>query len=99
MPDGSLKVFEPGDKLEGLDRDLVARFLERGTAATYDVTKSTGDQVQEALDEQEGLKAKIAELESKLAAATKAQEGPPQESLDAAEKLKAQAAKSTTAKS
>jgi len=71
--DGKIKVFHAGDKLEGLSQERIAHLLEIGAASNYDRTKSTGEQVQDALVETDELRAKVAELEAQLAAASKEQ--------------------------
>lgn len=73
MQDGAPKIYQPGDRLDDLDKERIAHLLEIGAAANYDRTKSTGAQVQDAIAESDQLKNKVAELEAKLAEATKAQ--------------------------
>jgi hypothetical protein len=75
-PDGSVRYYQPGERIDDLPADRVAHLLETGAAASYDRTKSTGEQVQDAVKESEALKAKVADLEAKLAEATKAQSSP-----------------------
>lgn len=70
---GEVEEFAPGDKLEGFSKEEIAHFLERGSAATYDVTKSQAEQAQADQDENAKLREKVADLEAKLAEATKAQ--------------------------
>lgn len=70
---GAVKYYQPGEKLDGLSAERIAHLLEIGAAANYDRTKSTGEQVQDAIAESDKLKAQVAELELKLAEATKAQ--------------------------
>jgi hypothetical protein len=72
-PDGSVKYYQPGERIDDLPAERVAHLLETGAAANYDRTKSTGEQVQDAVKESEALKAKVADLEAKLAEATKSQ--------------------------
>lgn len=72
-PDGAPKFYQPGDKLDDLNKERVAHLLEIGAAANYDRTKSTGEQVQDAIAESDQLKAKVAQLEAQLSEATKAQ--------------------------
>ena len=71
--DGTVKIYRAGDKLDDLSKERVTHLLEIGAASNYDRTKSTGEQVQDAVAESDQLKAKVAELEEKLAAASKAQ--------------------------
>jgi cell division septum initiation protein DivIVA len=93
--DNNVVVYEPGDKLEGMSKERVAHLLEIGAASTYDVTKTQGEQAQEAMEENDELRAKIADLEAQLAAKTAAQSSPPPEDAEAAAKLRAQAEKSS----
>lgn len=73
LTEDGVKVYHAGDKLDALPKERVAHLLEIGAAANYDRTKSTGEQVQDALQESEQLKAKVADLEAKLAEASKSQ--------------------------
>lgn len=92
-PDGSVKMYRPGDKLDDLPKERIAHLLEIGAASNYDRTKSTGEQVQDALAEGDQLRNKIADLEAKLAEATKAQT-----EASKSEDSKASDSKSTTTK-
>lgn len=71
LTDNGVKIYQPGEKLEGLSKDRVEHLLKVGAAATYDRTKSTGDQVDEAVAEQDTLRKRIAELEAQLAEKSK----------------------------
>jgi hypothetical protein len=68
-----VKVFQPGDALVGLPRDLVAKLLKRGAAASYNRTKSQTEQAEEAQEREQKLLAKIEDLETQLAAKSQAQ--------------------------
>jgi len=79
-PEGKVKLYQPGDRIDDLGKERVAHLLNIGAAANYDRTKSTGEQVQDVLQESESLKresaalkSKVSELEAKLAEATKSQ--------------------------
>lgn len=75
--DGKVKVYQPGDKLDGLDKDRVKHLLSVGAAATYDRTKPTTTQVDELGASNEALEAKVRDLEAKLAEASKNQGSAP----------------------
>ena len=95
--DGTVKVYQPGDKLEGLGKDRVEHLLAVGAAATYDRTKSTGEQVEDANKEQDALRARVKELEEQLQQATRAQAQSEQKAQSEAQKA-SQASKSASSK-
>lgn len=72
-----VRVFKPGQPLDGVPRDVVVKLLKRGAAATYDRTKSQSEQAQEAQKHIETLEDRVKDLEAQLAQKTK-QEPPTQ---------------------
>lgn len=82
------KVFKPGQPLEGVPREYVAKLLKRGAASTYDRTKSQAEQSQEAQQREEVLRDRIKNLEAQLAEKSK-QQAPPQTQVPATATQKA----------